>query len=180
MRSLSQRQSPLPRHLALWTLVLLLWLGSLSLTPPALATVQRIVEAPGRVVYQTHESLKDQIGHTWQVVAFKRLWPDGTTSLDLRLVGFPGTVAIDRTQPLTLTSVVGPTLTAPDSSAEILTPTDTLEPYVGQYNLAPILADLRPELPWQVNLQVLEGPAIRLPIPPLAVQEWQSLALAQQ
>lgn len=158
-------------------LVLLLWLSLGALAPaPAWATIQRIEEAPGRVVYQTRESLKDQVGHTWQVVAFRRQWPDGAISLDLRLVGFPGTVTIDRSQPLTLASVVGPSLTATDSSGEILTSGTPLEPYVGQYDLLPILDQLRPELPWQLHLATLDGPELKITLPPLAIQDWQVLS----
>lgn len=170
------------------SLTLLLCLGSsLGSASPAWAAVQRFEEAPGQVVYQTRASLKDQVGHTWQVIAFKRIRANGESSLDLRLVGFPGTVAIDRTQLLSFTSVVGQSLSATDTSAEIFDPVSQPdpnfgpydpEPHVGQYDLRPLLADLRPELPWQIQIATLAGPEVRLAIPPLVVQDWQSLALA--
>ncbi|MGA1282934.1 MAG: DUF3122 domain-containing protein [Prochlorothrix sp.] len=182
-----------PLHRILYTsfslsLALLLCLGSsLGFASPAWAAVQRFQEAPGQVVYQTRASLKDQEGHTWQVIAFKRIRANGESSIDLRLVGFPGTVAIDRTQLLSFTSVVGQSLSAMDTSAEIFDPVSQPdpnfgpydpEPHVGQYDLRPLLADLRPELPWQIQIATLAGPEVRLSIPPLVVQDWQSLALA--
>jgi len=170
------------------SLTLLLCLGSsLGSASSAWAAVQRFEEAPGQVVYQTRASLKDQVGHTWQVIAFKRIRANGESSIDLRLVGFPGTVAIDRTQLLSFTSVVGQSLSATDTSAEIFDPVSQPdpnfgpydpEPHVGQYDLRPLLADLRPELPWQIQIATLAGPEVRLSIPPLVVQDWQSLALA--
>ena len=170
------------------SLTLLLCLGSsLGSASPAWAAVQRFEEAPGQVVYQTRASLKDQVGHTWQVIAFKRIRANGESSIDLRLVGFPGTVAIDRTQLLSFTSVVGQSLSATDTSAEIFDPVSQPdpnfgpydpEPHVGQYDLRPLLADLRPELPWQIQIATLAGPEVRLSIPPLVVQDWQSLAFA--
>jgi hypothetical protein len=47
---------------------------------------------------------------------------------------------------------------------------------VGQYNLQPIVAQLRPELPLQMTLPVTEGKSLKIVVPPTAIQEWQTIA----
>ncbi|WP_373541206.1 DUF3122 domain-containing protein [Chamaesiphon sp.] len=81
---------------------------------PAFATVTQIEEAPGQMLYQSRQNLRDRTGKSWQVVAFKRVRPDGSAMISLRLVGFLGAVELDHTQPLTLTTSMGQTLTAKD------------------------------------------------------------------
>ena len=72
--------------------------------PSATAAIRQLEEAPGQIVYQSRQALKDQQGNTWQAIAFKRVLPSGKSSFELRLVGFPGVVTIDRSQPLNLTN----------------------------------------------------------------------------
>lgn len=67
---------------------------SLVETPPAIAAIRQLEEAPGQVVYQSRRNLKDQNGMSWQAIAFKRICPDGSRHFYLRLVGFPGTRSI--------------------------------------------------------------------------------------
>ncbi|MEG4294054.1 DUF3122 domain-containing protein [Microcoleus sp. C2C3] len=85
--------------LAIW-FCLLVGLGQ----SPTIAAIRELEEAPGQMVYQSRQTLIDQNGHNWQAIAFKRISPDNQTSFDLRLVGFPGVVKIDRTQPPFVTS----------------------------------------------------------------------------
>ena len=80
------------------------------------------------MVYQSRQTLKDQQGSSWQVIAFKRNRPDQTATLYLRLVGFPGTVALDHSQPLILTDLLGKTLTATDVSQEMFADKTQMEP----------------------------------------------------
>lgn len=74
-------------------LVMLLGLGMVNI-PSANATVRQLEEAPGQVVYQSRQTLKDQHGNSWQSIAFKRIRPNAESSFELRLVGFPGVVEI--------------------------------------------------------------------------------------
>ncbi len=48
--------------------------------------------------------LNIQTGNAWQVIAFKRIHPEGRYNISLSLVGFPGAVELDHTQPLNLTT----------------------------------------------------------------------------
>jgi hypothetical protein len=64
---------------------------ALLLAGPALSLPNMLVI---RSIMGTKKT-KDQHGNTWQAIAFKRIRPDGQTSFDLRLVGFPGVADID-------------------------------------------------------------------------------------
>jgi hypothetical protein len=153
----------------------LLALGMLD-PPSATAAIRQLEEVPNQIVYQSRQSLKDQHGNTWQTVAFKRIRPDGNSSFELRLVGFPDLVAIDHSQPLTLTNSLGKTLTAADTSSGIFTDKSQSQPHVGQYDLQPLLSQLLAEIPLQLALPTVSGEAIRLSVPSSLVQEWQIVA----
>ncbi len=95
---------------------------------PAFAAVTQIEEYPGQMLYQSRQNLRDQNGNSWQAIAFKRIHPEGSSLVSLRLVGFSSGVELDHTQPLTLTTSVGQTLTAKDISSEISQETTTPAP----------------------------------------------------
>ncbi|MEA5480657.1 DUF3122 domain-containing protein [Pseudanabaena galeata UHCC 0370] len=143
-------------------------------TPSASAAIRQLEEAPNQMVYQSRQSLKDQHGNTWQTVAFKRSRPDGNSSFELRLVGFPNLVAIDHAQPLTLSNSLGKTLTAIDTSSNIFK--EGAQANVGQYDLQPLLSELQAEIPLKISLPTLKGDAISLSVPPALVAEWQTVA----
>ncbi|MEO1300286.1 MAG: DUF3122 domain-containing protein [Cyanobacteria bacterium J06636_16] len=143
---------------------------------PALAAMRQLEEAPGQVVYQSRQTLPDSRGDRWQVIAFNRIRPDGSTSFYLRLVGFSGTAAIDRSRPLTLTTSLGQSLTAADASSQIFTDESTPEPNVGQYDLQPLIAQLRATIPLQLTLPILNQDDVLLPVASALIQEWQTVA----
>ncbi len=143
---------------------------------PASAAIRQLEEAPGQMVYQSRQTLKDQHGNGWQTVAFKRITPDGESSFELRLVGFPGLVEIDRTQPLTLTNSLGKTLTTAEEDRHIFTDSTKPEPNVGQYDLQSLLSQMPAEIPLELSLPTIQGEAIRLSVPASLVQEWQTVA----
>jgi Protein of unknown function (DUF3122) len=162
--------------LILGAIALSLALGLGLLNPPsAAAAIRQLEEAPGQMVYQSRATLKDQHGSGWQAIAFKRVRPDGQTSIELRLVGFPGVAVLDRSQPLTLTNSLGKTLTAPDASSAIFGETKQPEPNVGQYDLLPLLSQLQAEVPLQLTLPIVGGEGISLSVSPSLLQEWQAL-----
>lgn len=144
-------------------------------TLPAIAAIQQFEEQPGQTVYQTRHPLKDQQGRTWQAIAFKRIKPDGATVLNFRLAGFPGSVRIDRTQPLQFRNSFGEILTAEDASSQMFSNTNALEPHIGQYNLQPIVSDLRLELPWRITLPTESGNAITFTLPATFLADWRTL-----
>jgi len=155
------------------TIFALIGLGILDV-PIALAAIRQLEEAPNQMVYQSRQTLKDQHGNTWQTVAFKRVRPDGNSSFELRLIGFPDMVAIDHAQPLTLTNSLGKTLTAADTSSNIFK--EGAQGNVGQYDLQLLLSELQAEIPLKISLPTLKGDAISLSVPPSLVAEWQTVA----
>ena len=155
------------------TIFALIGLGILDV-PSSSAAIRQLEESPNQMVYQARQSLKDQHGNTWQTIAFKRVRPDGNSSFELRLVGFPDLVAIDHAQPLTLTNSLGKTITAGDVSSNIFK--EGSQPNVGQYDLQPLLSELQAEIPLKISLPTLKGDAISLSVPPSLVAEWQTVA----
>ena len=142
---------------------------------PAFAIVTQIEEYPGQMLYQSRQSLQDQNGKTWQAIAFKRIHPEGNAVISLRLIGFPGGTALDHTQPLTLTTSLGQTLTAQDISNNISQ--DTATPAnVGEYDIKLALSQLRAEIPVQLTVPTLDRKAVWLSVSAAAIQEWQTLA----
>ena len=155
------------------TIFALIGLGILD-TPNASAAIRQLEESPNQMVYQARQSLKDQHGNTWQTIAFKRVRPDGNSSFELRLVGFPNLVAIDHAQSLTLTNSLGKALTANDTSSNIFK--EGAQANVGQYDLQPLLSELQAEIPLKISLPTIKGDAISLSVPPSLVAEWQTVA----
>lgn len=152
------------------------FLNALVHSPSALATIRQLEEAPGQIVYQSRQTVQDQHGDRWQVIAFNRIRPDGTTSFYLRLVTFPGTANIDRSRPLALTTSLGQSLTATDASSQIFTDASAPEPNVGQYNLQPIISQLSDVIPIQIALPILNKDNSLLSISPGLIQEWKTVA----
>ena len=171
----------LAQFLLLASLALTVFLGlSIGTTPDAVAAIRQLEEAPGQMVYQSRQTLKDQHGNSWQAIAFKRVSPDGKTSLELRLVGFPGVVEIDRSKPLLLTNSIGEVLTADDNSSLIFTDLSAPEANVGEYDIQPLLAQLQPEIPLSLTLPTIGGESVQLSVPPSFVQEWQTLSASKE
>ncbi|MCY7337931.1 MAG: DUF3122 domain-containing protein [Chamaesiphon sp.] len=141
---------------------------------PAFAVVTQIEEYPGQMLYQSRQSLQDRAGKTWQAIAFKRIHPEGSEIVSLRLISFPGGAALDHTQPLTLTTSLGQTLTAQNISSDISQNTAT-PANVGEYDIKPTLAELPEEIPVELTVPTLDGKSVRLSVPAAAIQEWQTL-----
>jgi hypothetical protein len=155
---------------------MLVWTMTLNVAiAPAQAALRQLEEAPGQIVYQSRQTLKDQQGNSWQAIAFKRTRPDNTDIIRLRLVGFPGTAELDHFQPLTLTDLLGKTLTATDISQEMFADKAQVEINAAEYDLQPILMQLALGIPLQLSLPTLDQGEIALNVSPEAVEEWQSL-----
>lgn len=153
-------------------LALLLLLGFPRATQADIRTVE---EAPGQVLYQTRSTLQDQQGNRWQAIAFKRHGPDGTDTLGLRLVGFPGAAVIDRSRLLKLVDSLGQELTAADTSAKMFTDASLPEPHISQYDLGAVLTDIQPAVPLELQIPVEAGDPVVLLISPPTLKEWQQL-----
>lgn len=158
-----------------WVLTALICVFLIVGSPlPAFASVTQIEEYPGQMLYQSRQTLQDQNGKSWQAIAFKRIHPEGSATVSLRLIGFYGAAKLDRTQPLTLTTSLGQTLTAKDISSEISqdmsAPTN-----VGEYDIKLALSQLQVEIPLQLTLPTIDGESVSLSVPSAAIQEWQTL-----
>ncbi|MEA5448028.1 DUF3122 domain-containing protein [Leptolyngbya sp. CCNP1308] len=142
---------------------------------PAQAALRQLEEAPGQIVYQSRQTLKDQQGNSWQAIAFKRTHLAKKATIYLRIVGFPGTAELDHSQPLTLTDSLGKTLTATDISQEMFADKTQIELNAAEYDLQPILMQLELGIPLQLSLPTLDQAEITLNVSPEVVEEWQSL-----
>ena len=154
--------------------------SELFTTQDAVAAISQLEEAPGQIVYQARQTLKDRYGNSWQAIAFKRVPPNGKATFELRLVGFPGVTVIDRRKPLLLTDSMGKTLIAHDTSSTIFTDLAAPEPNVGQYNLQPLLAQLQAEIPLELTIAAIDSEAINLSVPPSFVEEWQTIFTSKE
>ncbi|MCY7324423.1 MAG: DUF3122 domain-containing protein, partial [Phormidesmis sp. CAN_BIN36] len=75
--------------------IALLLIGFIGLTPQAAqAAVTQIEDASGQLLYRSHHRLRDDLGKAWQVVVFKQNSQDQQSSINLRLMGLPGTVEV--------------------------------------------------------------------------------------
>ncbi|MFE4106291.1 DUF3122 domain-containing protein [Almyronema epifaneia] len=162
--------------LAATALVGLFFLCAVLQTPPALAAIRQLEEAPGQIVYQARQTVPDQQGDRWQLIAFNRVRPNGQTSFYLRLVGFPGKAEIDRSRSLLLTSSLGQRLTAQEASSQIFTDAAAAAPNIGQYDLKPIVSQLAAAVPLQLTLPTLNQDDVLLTLTPAYIQEWKTVA----
>jgi hypothetical protein len=62
-----------------------------------------------------------------------------------------------------------------DASSHLFTDASAPEPYIGQYDLQPILTE-QPEIPLTLMLPTLDNESVVLKIPMALVQEWQAIA----
>ncbi|MDS3861314.1 DUF3122 domain-containing protein [Thermosynechococcaceae cyanobacterium BACA0444] len=157
-------------------LVLSLCLGIIlcALTSPAQARVQQIEEAPGQIVYQARQTIRDQQNQTWQVIAFQRAKDSQMGHPYLRVVGFPGLTSIDPQLPLIMTNALGDRLIAPPASENLFTDAANPEPHIAQYGLMEIIPKLNIAVPLRLEIPSLEK-AVTLNISPSALFEWQNL-----
>ena len=161
-----------------WTAIALLILFTLlgTVGTPALASILRTADS-GAIVVQSRRTVRDQHRQSWQVIAFKRVQPDAADeAIYLRLVAFPGSVAIDHPQPILLSNVQGQVWTAADRSDQIsVSAQPSIRQSVGQYELQAVLPALSDQT-LRLEIPIVDQDAIVLRIPPALIQEWQTVA----
>jgi Protein of unknown function (DUF3122) len=160
-----------------WLHKLIWWVGLLVLAfgLPAHAAILYNADTSGAVVVQSRRTLRDQNHYSWQVIAFKSVASDQReTKIALRLVGFPGAVEIDQSQPIQL-SAAQTQLQLANLSAQI--PLNTPQPHVGQYDLQGALPDLPTESRLELRIPIAPPAtaATILPISPALLAEWQTV-----
>jgi hypothetical protein len=140
----------------------------------AAAEVRQFQNAPGQMLYKSQWTLRDQFGKTWQAIAFQRSQANEPLTIGLRLVGFPGSVDLDLTQPLTLSDRLGQYWQAEPLMQPAFFNFST-QNNVNQFDLQPILLQFQPQVPLHLTLATVTGDAIELRVPPFLVEEWQKL-----
>ncbi|MBD2681766.1 MULTISPECIES: DUF3122 domain-containing protein [Nostoc] len=160
--------------LLLGILTIYIYLGLASFTSQqVIAAVIQLEEAPGEIVYRSQQKLNDNLGNYWQVVLFKRIDSNSkkTSSINLRLVGFPGSQELRHPLPLKITTDTGKVLTAPDIFID-----EAPAPTIGQYEFKDVLTQL-PTQELLIGIPVGKQQLINISIPEYVVQEWQEIAL---
>jgi Protein of unknown function (DUF3122) len=155
--------------LGILTISILLGLGTF-ISHPVLAALSHQEEAPGEILYRSQQRLNDASGNSWQVVLFKRVYPGHVVSVNLRLVGYPGSAELPHPQPLRITSTTGKVWKATDIFLE-----SAPAPTIGQYDFKDVL----PQLPTDdllLSLPLGRERFVNIVVPQSLVQEWQEVA----
>ncbi len=155
--------------------IILLLLSISSFPQPAAASVGEMEEAPGQMLYKSRHTLRDNVGNSWQVILFKRVKSDGSVTINLRLVDFPGRAEFAHPQPLTISIASGEIFSAEDMFADQAPGTN-----VGQYNLKNVLNQLPSNLSPTLSLPLENKQMIEIKIPSVVILEWQTIATINQ
>ncbi|MGE5656480.1 MAG: DUF3122 domain-containing protein [Actinomycetota bacterium] len=147
---------------------------SLGVPLSAKAALLKTEEAPGQMLYQSRQTLRDRSGNPWQVVLFKRVESHAPPSLNLRLVGFPDLAEISHPQPLKIITNTAQTLTAADVFSQ-----NAPAPNVGEYDLSKIFDQLPANDFLKLSIPLKTGHNLNLTIPPSSVLEWQQVAVSK-
>ncbi|NES03670.1 MAG: DUF3122 domain-containing protein [Okeania sp. SIO2F4] len=149
--------------------LILVYQGSFAINS-ANALIREIEEAPNQILYQAKHTLRDRERKPWQVVFYKRLTSGEVDTINLRLVGFPGTVEFTHPQPLKISYGQDKISLARDNFAEKAPATN-----VGEYQFPEVLFSIKTNakvflyLPLKTNQQAI----IKIPVPVLL--EWQEV-----
>jgi len=141
----------------------------LAVNPPAFASIHKYPETAERVMFRSVQSLRDTDEKAWQVVLYKRVKSGVVKSLNLRLVGFPGT-ELQHPVPLKVAAGKREIGNANDIWNESGLPIN-----VGEYDFKSIITQLESNRPLLLNFPVKNQKEIELLVPPFAVREWRLL-----
>ncbi|MDB9525967.1 DUF3122 domain-containing protein [Oscillatoria sp. CS-180] len=158
-------------------LAVLVGLCVISFPLPAHASLHTYRERPGQVTVRSRQSLRDYNDRAWQAIAFKRTQGTALQGIYMRLVGFPGTVEVNPQQPIWVTAPTGQHWQLPWS---IDPQTRTLPVNAGQYNLQPLLEDVRNPLPLEMQLSLAGDEVVEWAIAPFIVKEWLQVKTAKE
>lgn len=146
---------------------------ALATQPPVIASIHTYQEKPGQTTFRSKQSLRDRSDRSWQVILFKRYQASDLQGLYLRLVGFPGLVALDSQKPIVIATGASAQWTAQPA----LDPqTQSLPANASQYDVAAAMTDLIGDIPLQVSIPLVGGETAQLVVPPFAVHEWRDLS----
>lgn len=147
--------------------------SALAANLPVVASIHTYQERPGQTTFRSKQSLRDRNDRSWQVILFKRYQAGDLQGLYLRLVGFPGLVALDAQKPIVIATGASAQWTAQPA----LDPqTQSLPENASQYDVAAAMTDLVGDIPLQVSIPLAGGETAQLVVPPFAVHEWRDLS----
>ncbi|MEG4854394.1 DUF3122 domain-containing protein [Microcoleus sp. B5-D4] len=141
----------------------------LASSPPAFASIHKYPETAETVMFRSVQSLRNTDDKAWQVVLYKRVKSGVVKSLNLRLVGFPGT---ELQHPVPLKVVAGKREIG--NANDIWNESD-LPINVGEYDFKSIITQVESNRPLRLSLPVKNQKQTELLVPPFAVREWRLL-----
>ncbi len=150
-------------------LLLLVYQGSFTVNS-ANALIREIEEAPNQIVYQAKHTLRDETGKSWQVVFYKRLKSGEVDTINLRLVGFPGSVEFAHPQPLKISFAQDKIFLVVDNFAE-----KAPAPNVGEYQFPEVLSDFKTNAAVFLSLPLKTNQPAKIKIPLPVLLEWQEV-----
>lgn len=119
-------------------------------------------------MYRSLSTLQDLDYRAWQTVVYKRFVLGQPETLRLRLVGFPGAIALQHPKALEI-DTNNNRLLAPDV-------TDLAIAHVGEYDLKPTIANLDTDSSLTLVLPIQNGELITIDVPAKTLQEWWRVA----
>jgi hypothetical protein len=158
--------------LGILTIFMFLGLGSFY-TETVIAAVEQQETATAEILYRSQTKLADESGKVWQVVLFKQVYPGQAQTLNLRLVGFPGSAELIHPQPLKISTATGKVLSAADVFLD-----EAPAPTIGQYDFQDILPQL-PQEPLTLSIPLPGDRSININVPQRIVQEWHRVMSAE-
>ncbi|MEG4591972.1 DUF3122 domain-containing protein [Microcoleus sp. F6_B6] len=141
----------------------------LAVNPPAFASIHKYPETAETVMFRSVQSLRDTDDKAWQVILYKRVKSGVVKSLNLRLVGFPGT---EMQHPVPLKVAAGK---REIGKANDIWSESNLPINVGEYDFKSIITKLDSNRPLLLSLPVKNQQETELLVPPFAVREWRLL-----
>ena len=158
--------------LSVWCVSIVLACGLWGL--PAQAEIHTYPETETQTMYRSRLSLRDDQGLAWQTILFKRVRDGQVMDFKLRLVGFPGQVAVAHPVDAVLHQGMNDVWSATDET-EGDGQLSTVVSSVGQYDMFGVMRSLDRSAPMTLDV-TLEGEERRsLVVPPYVVKEWLAL-----
>lgn len=147
----------------------------LATAAPAWASIHTYQEQPGQTTYRSRQSLRDQRDMAWQATVFKRYQGQTVQGIYLRLVGFPGQVAVDRQGDLTIDTGTTAHWAAP-YALDPQTPASVLPENVSQYDMSAVLETLPRPIPLTLTVPLGGQSSAQIVVAPYIVAEWITIA----
>ena len=150
-------------------LLILVGFGGLT-AERAIALISQQEEAPKQTLYQARHNLRDEGGNIWKVVFYKRTKAGEIEDINLRSIGFPGSVEFSHPQPLIIRTNNGKVIEAEDEFAE-----GSPGANVGEYNLKEIVSEFPQNRALSLFLPLKSQGRVEMKIPLAVILEWQEV-----